>query len=100
MIVNWILDLRNQFSSEMMHKSFKVCALASAIDGSEDKDIHCFKEQQPCHTGLELLTKQKKNLSEPEDNPFVPDTKKIADPAQHEMVVDEDQEGDSNTNID
>ena len=43
---------------------------------------------------------KKKNLSEPEDNPFVPDTKKIADPAQHEMVVDEDQEGDSNTNID
>ena len=56
-VVNWILDSWNQFSFEMIRKSFKVCALISAIDGSEDKDIHCFKEQ-PCHAGLEFLTQQ------------------------------------------
>ena len=39
MIVSWVLDSWNQFSSEMILKSFKVCALTSAIDGSKDKDI-------------------------------------------------------------
>ena len=71
----------------MIRKSFKVCALTSVIDGSEDKDIHYFKEQQPCHAGLELLTQQIKHVGEPEDNPFVPNSKEIVDAAQRETVV-------------
>ena len=63
----------------MICKSLKVWALTSAIDGNEDKDIHCFKEQEPCHTRFELLTQQIKLVSEPEGNPFVPDNDKIAD---------------------
>ena len=31
-IVNWILDSWNQLSSEMVSKSFKACALTSAVD--------------------------------------------------------------------
>ena len=38
----------------MIRKSFKVSALVSAIDASDDKDIHCFKEQEPCHADLKL----------------------------------------------
>ena len=56
-----------------------MCALTSAIDGNENKDIHCFKEQGPCHAGFELLTQQIKLVSELEDNPFGPDNDKIAD---------------------
>ena len=33
----------------------KVSALVSAIDGSNDKDIHCFKEANYCYAGLETL---------------------------------------------
>ena len=47
-IVNWIPDSWNQHSSEIICKSFKASALTSAIDGSDDKDIHCFKEKQTC----------------------------------------------------
>ena len=72
----------------MVRKSVKGCALTSAIDGSEDKDIRCFKEQEPCHDGLELLTQQIKLVSEPEDNPFVPGNNGVADAAPRVMVVD------------
>ena len=60
-IVNWILDSWNELPSEIIRKSFKACALTSATDGNEDKDIHCFKENQPCHAGLKCnwLTSQK-----------------------------------------
>ena len=43
-IVNWILDSWMELPSESIRKSFKACALTSATDGSEDKEIHCFKE--------------------------------------------------------
>ena len=39
-------------------KSFKACALASAIDGCDDKDIHCFKEANYCYAGVETLAQQ------------------------------------------
>jgi len=32
--------------------------MKSSIDGSDDKDIHCFKEQKPCHAHLEMLSEQ------------------------------------------
>ena len=35
----------------------------------------------------------------PENNPFVPDSNEIVDVAPREMVVDEDQLGDSDINI-
>ena len=41
-IVNWILDSWSELPSKIIRKSFKACALTSATDGSEDKDIHCF----------------------------------------------------------
>ena len=65
-IANWILDSWNSLSSEKIRKSFKACVLTSVFDGSEGKDIHCFKEQEPCQAGLELLTQQIKLISEPE----------------------------------
>ena len=79
----------------MIHTSFKVCALTSAIDGSDDKDIQCFKEQQPCSAGFKLLTQHIKFVSESKDNPFVPDNDEITDAVPREMVVDEGQDGDN-----
>ena len=90
----------NQFSSEMNRKSFEVCILTSAIDESEDKDIHYFKEQELCHAGLELLTQRIKLVNDPKDNPFLPNNDEIADAVPHQIVVDEDQEGDSDIGID
>ena len=90
-IVNWILDSWNQLSSEIICKSFKACALTSAIDGSDDKDIHCFKK----HAGLEMLAEQIELATGQEENPFQVDPNEITEAAPQELIVDEDEEGDS-----
>ena len=99
-IVNWILDSWNQLSSEIICKSFKACALTSAIDGSDDKDIHCFKEKQPCHTGLEMLAEQTELATGQEENPFQVDPDEITEAAPQELIVDEDEEGDTDIDSD
>ena len=99
-IVNWILDSWNQLSSEIICKSFKACALTSAIDGSDDKDIHCFKEKQPCHAGLEMLAEQTELATGQEENPFQVDPDEKAEAAPQELIVDEDEEADSDSDID
>ena len=64
------------------------------------KDINYFKEKEPSHAGLELLTQRIKLVSEFEDKPSVPDNDETADAVPHEMKVDEDQKGDGNIDID
>ena len=71
-IVEWILSGWKDISCETVRKSFKSCALTTALDGDEDDQIHCFK---------------------PEENQFVAilgDTE--ATPT--EMLIEEDEEGD------
>ena len=91
-IVNWILDSWNQLSSEIFCKSFKACALTSVIDGSDDKDIHCFKEKQSCHAGPEMLAEQI-------ENPFQVDPDEITEAAPQELILDENEEGDRGIDI-
>ena len=98
-IVNWILDSWNQLSSETISKSFKACALTSAIDGSKDNNIHRLKEGQPCHSGLSMLAQQIELANETEDNPFRSDD--ITRAPQDELcIIEEDEEGDSDVIID
>ena len=73
------------------------------IDGSEDDAIHCFKEEQPCSTGLAVLKSQLDILDEPKTNPF--DTEEYASsdveeacPIIQQLVSDH--EGDSDIEID
>ena len=80
-IVNWILDSWNQLSSEIICKSFKACALTSAINGSNDKSIHYFKGRQPCHAGLEILAEQIELATGQEENPFQVDPDEITEAA-------------------
>ena len=44
-IVKWILSSWNDISCETIQKSFKSCALTTALDGDEDDQIHCFKPE-------------------------------------------------------
>ena len=50
------------------------------------KDINCFKEKEPFHAALELLTQRIKLVSESEDKPSVPDNDETADAVPHEMM--------------
>ena len=40
---------------ELIIRSFRSQALIVAPDGSEDDQIHCLKEGQPCHAGQNRL---------------------------------------------
>ena len=72
MIVEWVLEAWSQLAQDIVVKSFKVCALNLAVDGSEDSMIHCFKKGQPCELGLDQLKAQLPVLHEPDQaNPFL-----------------------------
>ena len=54
----------------MIKNSFQSCALNLPSDGSKDEEIHCFKENQPCKKGKEILVTQTSILREKDENPF------------------------------
>ena len=50
-IVKWVLEAWETLDRELIIRSFRSYALTVASDGSEDDQIHCLKEGQPCHSG-------------------------------------------------
>ena len=52
-MIEWVLEAWKKLPSDLIKKSFKVCALSSNLDGSEDGQIMCIKNG-PCQ---ELLTR-------------------------------------------
>ena len=50
-IVKWVLEAWETLDRELIIRSFRSCALTVAPEGSEDDQIHCLKEGQPCHSG-------------------------------------------------
>ena len=54
-IIKWILEAWDELLCESIKRSFVSCALATAMDGSQDDEIHCLKEGQPCHTRKAML---------------------------------------------
>ena len=70
-IVQWILDAWDSLDRELIIRSFRSCSLTVAPDGSEDDQIHCLNEGQPCHAGLNRLTFIQQAVSAPRvTNPF------------------------------
>lgn len=61
--LNWILEAWNAVSVETIEKSFKVCGITNAIDGSEDDKIYCFKENGEVPIGKEMLAKAREKNS-------------------------------------
>ena len=74
-----------------------MCGLNLVVDGSEDSLIHCLKEGQPCHAGLEVFNSQLSLLSQPDVNPFqtfVPGEEDVADAAPQYRLLDASDEED------
>ena len=59
--LNWIYEAWQSISKELIANSFKTCGVTSAADGTEDEDIHCFKQNGQVPNGLELLKKARSN---------------------------------------
>ena len=50
-IVKWVLGAWETLDRELIIRSLRSCVLIVAPDGSEDDQIHCLKEGQPCMQG-------------------------------------------------
>ncbi|KAL7073191.1 hypothetical protein ACQ4LE_007554 [Meloidogyne hapla] len=53
--LHWIVEAWNGITKDAMIKSFKVCGITNAADGTEDNEINCFKPDGPVPNGRELL---------------------------------------------
>jgi hypothetical protein len=54
-MLQWVKQAWESLSPELLIKSFKSCALTIATDGSEDDEIHCLKNGQPCYPAMKQL---------------------------------------------
>jgi hypothetical protein len=103
-VVQWILDSWDSLPAEIVKRSFKACALNINVDGSEDYVIHCFKENQPCAAGREMLKSQMEVSRDLEDetNPFlsieVTDSDK-EEAANEAFIIDDDNSDDELVDI-
>ena len=96
-IVKWIIDSWNSLSPEMIRNSFQSCALNLPTDGSKDEKIHCFKENQPCKKGKEILASQLSILTEKDENPFTEiDEEDVNEATPNFLQIDSDNEEDDN----
>ena len=53
--MQWIVDAWRSISRETIVKSFKVCGITLATDGSEDAEFRLFKEDGPMAEGRDQL---------------------------------------------
>uniref|UniRef100_A0A914EF25 DDE-1 domain-containing protein n=1 Tax=Acrobeloides nanus TaxID=290746 RepID=A0A914EF25_9BILA len=62
--MEWIANAWYSLPKVLIEKSFKICAITTSTDGSEDHLIHCFKDVIP--NGLEILrqARAEKQLAE------------------------------------
>ena len=81
---------------ETIKNFFKACALNIPIGGSEDENITCFKENEPCHSVFELLKEQHELLNEPDTNPFTLSCHnyEVDEAAPSFLLIDSDNEED------
>ena len=70
-IVEWILDAWASLSKDLIAESFKCCALNLPVDESEDDLIQCFKEEEPCAAGKDLLEVQMEVFRDMESSDIV-----------------------------
>ena len=91
-MIEWVLEARKKLPAEVIKKSFKVCALSSSLDGSEDDQITCIKHG-PCQSLLPRL--QAFHQEEEETDPFecttVSEEEMVQEDVAH-LILDEHDE--------
>ena len=101
LLCEWIKLAWNSIPEETIKNSFLTCAITTNTDGSDDDNIHCFKNGQPCEAGRnELKTAMEKIISardqEDEDNPFASDIDE-EETEENEACIDSDDSANSDS---
>lgn len=53
--LKWIVNAWETLSTDLIKKSFKICGITVTNDGTEDQEIHCFKNDGTLPGGLAAL---------------------------------------------
>ena len=96
--VERILAAWESLPSDIIKKSFEVCAISLPIDGSEDEKIHCFQKEGPLSNGREEFTERAaafyaalgQGAPVDENDPFADLEPDIFEEERNEIVVHED----------
>lgn len=99
-VVQWIINAWEKLSKEMVRESFISCAVTCATDGSQDDEITCFKKDQPCSAGREMLKEQLNYMNTIESNPFIAEECDVMEACPNELVIEEDEDDDEDIVID
>jgi len=93
-----ILAAWESLQSDIIKKSFEVCAISLPIDGSEDEKIHCFQKEGTLSNGREEFTERAvafyaalgQGAPVDENDPFAELEPDIFEEERNEIVVHED----------
>ena len=96
--VKRILAAWESLLSDIIKKSFQVCAISPPIDRSEDEKIHCFQKEGPLSNGREVFTERAaafyaalvQGAPVDENDPFADLEPDIFEEERNEIVVHED----------
>ena len=84
LVCQWIINAWALISKETIIKSFKVCGVSNAVDGTEDAEISVFKPGRGCEQGLHMLQEvMAQIIQEIEEDPYE---------EEHMMVDSEDED--------
>ena len=83
------IEAWKKLPGDLIRKSFKVCALSSSLDGSEDNELMCIK-----HGPCEELLSRLQSIEEEDIDPFDEITEDdIAQEDVADLQIDSDEEG-------
>lgn len=103
-LCEWIKLAWDSISTDLITNSFLSCAITTAVDGSNDDDIHCFKATQPCAAGRQLLKDEMEKLiaGEAEGNLTDPFASDVDDDEmeENEVCIDNDSVAGENSESD
>ena len=96
--VERILAAWESLPSDIIKKSFEVCAISLPIDGSENEKIHCFQKEGPLSNGRDEFTERAaafyaalgQGAPVDENDPFADLERDIFEEESNDIVVHED----------
>ena len=94
-MVTLLLEALKKLPDDLIRKSFKVCALSSSLDGSEDNELMCIR-----HGPCEELLSRLQSIEEEDIDPLDEKTEDgIAQEDVADLQIDSDEEGDDTIEI-
>lgn len=71
-VLNWVVQANKDLNSnkDLVCKSFKVCGISNAIDGTENHFIHCAKELDQLKVAYRLENEEEEDADESAEDPF------------------------------